>query len=228
MSIASVRNKIFWICKSILKQMQCRIWFNKINQKTTSDRFWTSVSHLYLKLQIHLSTFLMVCWHELKYICVVCATFHDATFKQLLYCCPIKHYCNLGIPLFLKLCSKPRTLHWSAYSFYAGISVYAGQCQRWRRKYNIFVYLYDVYVLKLFTLMYSGCLYIVLVVDFKISLFNTQSTMDRQCIWGHWIYWMDIYGSNGLDKGPRAMEVIHSYPSPSASGNDDDDEYSIY
>jgi len=38
--------------------------------------------------------------------------------------------------------------------------------------------------------------------------------MDKQCEGGHRINWTDIEGSNGLDNGPRTMEVIHSYPSP--------------
>jgi len=37
---------------------------------------------------------------------------------------------------------------------------------------------------------------------------QTQTTMHS----GHRIHWSDIKGSNGLDKGPRTMEVIHSYP----------------
>src|SRR6218665_3103541 len=42
----------------------------------------------------------------------------------------------------------------------------------------------------------------------------TQTTMHRQCKGGHRISWTDIEGSNGLDKGLRTMEAIHSYPSP--------------
>jgi len=37
--------------------------------------------------------------------------------------------------------------------------------------------------------------------------------MDRQYKWRHSITWTDTEGSNGIDKGPRTMEVIHSYPS---------------
>src|SRR6218665_3122198 len=43
---------------------------------------------------------------------------------------------------------------------------------------------------------------------------QTQTTVDRQYKGGHRINWTDIEGSNGLDKGPRTMEVINSYPSP--------------
>jgi|SRR6218665_2242339 len=42
---------------------------------------------------------------------------------------------------------------------------------------------------------------------------QTQTTMDRQYKCGHRINWAKIKGSNGLDKGPTTMEVIHSYPS---------------
>jgi len=44
----------------------------------------------------------------------------------------------------------------------------------------------------------------------------------------------DIGGSDGLDKRPRTMQVVHSYPSSSrqwlASGtdNDDDDDFENY
>ena len=43
---------------------------------------------------------------------------------------------------------------------------------------------------------------------------QTQTTMDRQCKGWRKINWTDIEGSNGLDKGQRIMDVIHSYPSP--------------
>ena len=30
----------------------------------------------------------------------------------------------------------------------------------------------------------------------------------------HGFNWTDVEKSNGFDKGPRKMEIIHSYPSP--------------
>jgi len=42
-----LETRYFDTVKSILKQMQCRIWFNK-KPKSTSDGFWTPVSQLYI------------------------------------------------------------------------------------------------------------------------------------------------------------------------------------
>ena len=46
-SITSVRNKIFWFFKNYLKEMQCRIWLHKRNQKRQVTGFEPFVTNHY-------------------------------------------------------------------------------------------------------------------------------------------------------------------------------------
>jgi len=53
----------------------------------------------------------------------------------------------------------------------------------------------------------------------KVEIVQSYVVRRRQSLWrrknynkcGHWIKQTDVEGSNGLDKGPRKMEVNHSY-----------------
>jgi len=111
-SITSVRNKILWYCKSILKQMQCRIWFNK---KAKKDKWWVwapvsqvtgfePLCHMWQVLSLCV-TFASHCLHRkvlwLIYMSISVGSFFPACCRVLIE--PVAD-CTFSFLVRLRLC----------------------------------------------------------------------------------------------------------------------------